>query len=134
MPDLSQADRDAEAERDLQVVKLAKRRVTRRLVAALMLGLAFLTGASSSRRPTAPPFFFIQMSDPQFGMYAADSNFAQETANFEMAIATANRLHPAFVVVTGDLINKPGDAAQAAEYWRIAKQLDASIPAVQRVG
>jgi predicted phosphodiesterase len=70
---------------------------------------------------------FIQMSDPQFGMYTKDVDFAHETANFEFAIATANRLKPAFVVVTGDLTNKAGDAAQAAEYRRIAAKLDPGI-------
>jgi len=70
---------------------------------------------------------FIQMSDPQFGMYSKDVNFVHETANFEFAIATANRLKPAFVVITGDLINKPGDKAQAAEFHRIAGKLDPSI-------
>jgi 3',5'-cyclic AMP phosphodiesterase CpdA len=70
---------------------------------------------------------FLQMSDPQFGMYTKDVDFAHETANFEFAIATANRLKPAFVVVTGDLTNKAGDAAQAAEYQRIAGKLDRAI-------
>lgn len=70
---------------------------------------------------------FIQMSDTQFGMYAKNQEFAHETANFEFAIASANRLQPAFVVVTGDLINKEGDAAQAAEYKRIAAKLDPRI-------
>jgi serine/threonine-protein phosphatase CPPED1 len=70
---------------------------------------------------------FLQMSDPQFGMYSKDQNFVHETANFEFAIATANRLKPAFVVVTGDLINQPGNAAQAAEYHRIASQLAPGI-------
>jgi 3',5'-cyclic AMP phosphodiesterase CpdA len=70
---------------------------------------------------------FIQMSDPQFGMYSKDLNFVHETANFEFAIATANRLKPAFVVITGDLINKAGEAAQAAEFHRIAAKLDPSI-------
>src|SRR5690242_16544170 len=70
---------------------------------------------------------FIQMSDPQFGMYSDNKNFVQETANFEFAVATANRLKPAFVVITGDLINKPGDAAQAAEYKRIGGKLDPAI-------
>jgi predicted phosphodiesterase len=70
---------------------------------------------------------FIQMSDPQFGMYAKDQEFAHETANFEFAIATANRLKPAFVVITGDLINKDGDKAQAAEYHRIVAKLDRQI-------
>ena len=96
----------------------------RTLIALLLL----LTAAFGHRPPAAPPFFFIQMSDPQFGMYASDSNFVQETANFEFAIATANRLHPAFVIITGDLINKAGDAGQTAEFHRIATQLDPSIP------
>src|SRR5580765_3686769 len=70
---------------------------------------------------------FIQMSDPQFGMYTKDLSFEHETVNFDFAIATANRLKPAFVVITGDLINKPGDAAQAAEYRRISAKLDPKI-------
>ena len=70
---------------------------------------------------------FIQMSDTQFGMYANDKDFAQETANFEFGVATANRLKPAFVVVTGDLVNKSGDAPQVAEYQRIAAKLDPKI-------
>jgi 3',5'-cyclic AMP phosphodiesterase CpdA len=90
--------------------------------------LLVLTAAFVGQPVASPPFFFIQMSDPQFGMYASDSNFVQETANFEFAIATANRLHPAFVIITGDLINKAGDAAQTAEYHRIVRQLDPSIP------
>jgi 3',5'-cyclic AMP phosphodiesterase CpdA len=72
-------------------------------------------------------FSFIQMSDPQFGMYTENKSFEHETANFEFAVAAANRLHPKFVVVTGDLINQPGNAAQAAEYHRIAARLDPAI-------
>ena len=72
-------------------------------------------------------YFFLQFSDPQFGMYEEKRGFVQETANFEFAVAAANRLHPAFVVVTGDLINRAGDAAQAAEYRRITAKLDSGI-------
>jgi 3',5'-cyclic AMP phosphodiesterase CpdA len=75
----------------------------------------------------AADFFFLQMSDPQFGMYTANGEFSQETANFEFAIANANRLRPAFVVVCGDLINRPADPAQTAEYFRIVSKLDPSI-------
>lgn len=75
----------------------------------------------------AEPFFFLHCSDPQFGFYANNKDFAQETANFEFVVATANRLRPAFVVITGDLVNKPGDAAQLAEFWRIARKLDPAI-------
>jgi len=85
----------------------------------IALGLVF-AGALAAQT-------FIQMSDPQFGMYAKDQGFEHETANFEFAISTANRLKPAFVVVTGDLINQSSNAAQAAEYKRIAAKLDRKI-------
>jgi 3',5'-cyclic AMP phosphodiesterase CpdA len=75
----------------------------------------------------AVPFFFIQASDPQFGMYAQDRDFRQETANWQFVIASVNRLHPAFLIVCGDLTNKPGDTAQIAEYKRINAQLDRAI-------
>lgn len=78
--------------------------------------------------PTGPPpLFFIQASDPQFGMYAKDANFTQETANFEFFIASVNRLKPQFVVITGDLTNKPADPDQIAEFHRIAAKLDPAI-------
>src|SRR6266849_11135042 len=76
--------------------------------------------------PADPPFF-LQMSDPQFGMYAENKDFRQETINFEFAISTANRLRPKFVVICGDLINEAGNAAQAAEFHRIAAKLDPAI-------
>src|ERR1051326_8001394 len=92
-----------------------------------LLCAAFLASLAGAQAPADAPFFFLQFTDPQFGMFTADQDFAQETANFEFAIATANRLRPAFVVVTGDLINKAADAAQIAEYHRIAAKPDRSI-------
>ncbi|MDP9172186.1 MAG: metallophosphoesterase [Acidobacteriota bacterium] len=89
----------------------------RTLVALLVVPSAF----------AADPFFFVQASDPQFGMYAENRNFAQETANWEFVIANLNRLRPAFLVVTGDLVNKTGDADQIAEYKRINGKLDPAI-------
>jgi predicted MPP superfamily phosphohydrolase len=61
-------------------------------------------------------------------MFSKNENSAHETVNFECAIATANRLKPAFVVITGDLINQGTNAAQAAEYRRIAPKIDTRIP------
>src|SRR5579883_2078897 len=76
--------------------------------------------------PAQQGFSFLQFSDPQFGMYTENRDFVQETANFEFAIATANRLKPPFVVVTGDLTNNH-TADQIGEYHRIAARLDKSI-------
>lgn len=84
--------------------------------------------------------WFVQMADTQFGMYAKpllfsyfgwpgfDDSFERETVNMELAVAHANRLHPDFVVVCGDLVNTPGHAGQIAEFERVAAQLDDSIP------
>jgi 3',5'-cyclic AMP phosphodiesterase CpdA len=85
---------------------------------------AFLFAA---RLFAAGPFFFIQASDPQFGMYTKNAGFQQETANWEFVVANVNRLKPAFLIVTGDLTNKDGDAAQIAEYQRINQKLDKSV-------
>lgn len=71
--------------------------------------------------------FFVQASDPQFGMYKKDADFKQETANWQFVVANVNRLHPAFLIVTGDLTNKGADADQIAEYKRIDAKLDKSI-------
>ena len=97
----------------------------------LGIGVSLLLLAAS---PAAEPFFFIQMSDPQMGMFTDNKDFTQETANFEFAVANINRLHPAFVVITGDLVNKGGDAAQIAEFQRIVHKIDSAIPVYNVVG
>ena len=101
-----------------------------RLASTLLAALLWLCGGcrASPAAPRPSPFFFIQMSDPQFGMFTANGEFSRETANFTRTIEAANRLRPAFVVVTGDLTNRQGDSAQIAEYRRIASTLDPSIP------
>ena len=75
----------------------------------------------------AGPLYFVQTSDPQFGMFADNKNFVQETSNWEFTIANVNRLHPAFLVITGDLTNKAADADQIAEFNRINRTLDPAI-------
>jgi 3',5'-cyclic AMP phosphodiesterase CpdA len=82
---------------------------------------------AASALSAAEPLFFVQMSDPQFGMYTKNKEFSQETANFEFAMANLNRLRPAFVVVTGDLVNEAGNQLQINEYHRIAAKLDRGI-------
>lgn len=93
----------------------------------LVLGLPFYARAEQGS-------FFAVVADPQFGMYSKDQNFAHETANFEYVIANLNRLHPRFVVICGDLVNRTGDAAEIAEYKRILQQLDPSIPVYNVAG
>jgi 3',5'-cyclic AMP phosphodiesterase CpdA len=86
------------------------------------------------------PVFFIQMADPQLGMSGSpswlalfgatwnDDAFQTDAKLFERAIAHANALKPAFVVICGDLVNRVGHSGQIAEFQRIASTLDPAIP------
>ncbi len=97
----------------------------------LLCTLAALASAGAAQQA---PWFFLQLSDPQFGMYEANAGFDQERANFEFTIATANRLHPAFVIVTGDMVNKAGEPEQIRAYREIARKLSPGIPIYQVAG
>lgn len=96
--------------------------------------VAFLVALAGRISAASAPFFFVQLSDPQLGMFTDNRDFAQDAANFEFAVTAVNRLKPAFVVITGDLVNKPGDAAQIAEYRRIVARIDPSIPVYNIAG
>jgi serine/threonine-protein phosphatase CPPED1 len=74
------------------------------------------------------PFYFVMLTDTQMGMYANDRNFVRETANYEFAAATVNRLKPGFVIVLGDLVNKAGDTEQIREFQRITQKIDPAVP------
>ena len=100
---------------------------------ALVLAVTLIVGPRAVVA-AEDPFFFIQLSDPQLGMFTNNADFVQDAANFEFAVASVNRLRPAFVVITGDLVNKPGDAAQIAEYRRIVGQIDPAIPVYNVAG
>jgi 3',5'-cyclic AMP phosphodiesterase CpdA len=115
----------------------------RALVSLLVLWLASIgvtphaAQTAPSGRNTAqgtPRYSFVQLSDPQLGMFTADRDFAQETANFGFAIANINRWKPAFVVITGDLINKTGDPAQLKEYARLRATIAKDIPVYEMPG
>jgi serine/threonine-protein phosphatase CPPED1 len=72
--------------------------------------------------------YFMMLTDTQMGMYASDKDFVRETANYEFAVATVNRLKPAFVILLGDLVNKEGNADELREFKRITAKIDSSIP------
>jgi 3',5'-cyclic AMP phosphodiesterase CpdA len=99
-----------------------------RKVLLFIVALTLFVAAVSQPATPISPFFFVQLTDPQFGMAAANAGFAQETASVEFAVATVNRLKPAFVVVTGDLVNTASDTAQIAEYKRVVARIDPGIP------
>ena len=99
---------------------------------------------------------FIQMADPQFGMYSSISKlsesdiaerrerginieytgpilegFAKETSLFTEAIATANEINPDFVVICGDMVHDAESKEQIQELIRISKLLKEEIKTLE---
>jgi len=95
---------------------------------------------------------FIQMADPQFGMYSSVSKFseadkaerrqrginieysgpileglAKETSLFTEAIETANKIKPDFVVICGDMVHSSDSEEQFQELMRISRLLNKDI-------
>jgi 3',5'-cyclic AMP phosphodiesterase CpdA len=74
------------------------------------------------------PFFFIQLTDPQFGFIEENRSIEKESALYQKAVDAINRLKPAFVVITGDLVNDRKNTAQTAEFKRITHMINKDIP------
>ena len=95
---------------------------------------------------------FVQMADPQFGMYSSISKlsesdiaerrkrginieytgpvlegFKKETLLFTEAIETANEILPDFVVVCGDMVHEADSEDQLQELMRISRLLKEEI-------
>ena len=93
------------------------------------LFLILFTGILKSQKPADPlPFFFIQVTDPQFGMFESNKGFGKETELYEKAVTAINRLNPDFVVITGDLVNNKDDKSQISEFKRITAKINSKIP------
>ena len=73
-------------------------------------------------------FFFIQMTDPQFGMHEDNKVFDKETELYMKAVTEINRLKPDFVVITGDLVHDPDDENQISEFKNLTGKIDPGIP------
>ncbi len=74
------------------------------------------------------PFYFVQITDPQFGFIDENKGFEKETELYSRAIEKINKLSPAFVVITGDLVNDSRDLAQINEFKRVTGLFRSDIP------
>ncbi len=100
---------------------------TRRVIVALSILLTLAGAVAAQKKNSFRPFFFIQITDPQFGMTEADKGFATETELYTRAVQSINNLHPVFVVITGDLVNNRKNVSQLAEFRRITAMIDPEI-------
>ncbi|MCX6334424.1 MAG: metallophosphoesterase [Bacteroidia bacterium] len=102
--------------------------VSKKLVYFLILLLLISGVASAQNKSPDEPWFFIQITDPQFGMFENNEGFEKETVLYEKAVEKINNLKPDFVVITGDFVHNSESPEQIAEFKRITALIDPKIP------
>ena len=105
-----------------------KDQMIRITISSLFLIIILSGFVSAQKKNQDSPWFFIQLSDPQFGMLDGNNGFEKETALYEKAVAKINDLRPDFVVITGDFVNDQHSASQINEFKRITAKISSKIP------
>lgn len=100
--------------------------IVRKFIISLAIQLILL--ANIFAQSESEPFSFIQITDPQFGMFEKNAGFEKETVLFEKAVAGINKLHPDFVVITGDFVHDPNSEAQINEFKHLVSKIKPEIP------
>lgn len=88
----------------------------------LLFAVAFTAMAADN------PFFFVQLADTQIGFTNKNVDMIPEIEHFNAAVAQINRLKPAFVIISGDMVNIAHSPKQIRAFWSIAKSISPSIP------
>lgn len=80
------------------------------------------------------PFFFIQLADPQIGMFNPKGSWKKDLDLLEQAITHVNRLLPRFVIICGDLTNaypnQPDYDDQVREIQVRLRKINPKIPLI----
>ena len=75
----------------------------------------------------AKPFFFVQITDPQLG-FKEKNGMTEGVRLLTETVEAINRIHPAFVIVTGDMTNNRFNEEQWAAYKELIGRIDKDIP------
>lgn len=89
--------------------------------------------AATAAAPVRPstivqPMTFMEIGDPQMGMYLDNAGSAQEITNLTAIVQNANHIIPAFVIICGDFVNESTDQAELDAFANVISQLHPSIP------
>ncbi len=80
---------------------------------AYILGIALMLTAACN---SFEPFTFVQMSDTQIGFIDKSEGYSHSDSLMKAAVVASNALSPAYVFVTGDLVDNPSDPVQDSVY------------------
>ncbi|MCC5878065.1 MAG: metallophosphoesterase [Candidatus Sumerlaeia bacterium] len=98
------------------------------------LGMVFLLAilaACASGPPRSQDFTFVQISDPQIGMYMAfkeADDYTPELRDFARGVELVSDLAPEFIVITGDLVETWNNHTEIAHFMEFKAALEAHAP------
>ena len=95
---------------------------------AFALTLLLLAIALAATAANDAPFFFVQLADTQLGFTKGNSDLTTEIEHFTKAVEHINRLKPAFVIISGDLVNAAHNPKQIRAFWKVAREISPGIP------
>lgn len=99
-----------------------------KLLTLLISLLLFVGICKAQKNKSDAPFFFVQLTDPQFGFIDSNKGFQKEVELGEKMVRVVNKLRPDFVVITGDFVNNSTDSAQIAAFKKMVAGIDPTIP------
>lgn len=99
----------------------------KKIAYSFVLLFGITVSVQSQNQNSEDPWFFVQLTDPQFGMFENNQSFEKETVLYEKAVESINRLQPDFIVITGDFVHDQNSEAQINEFKRLNKKLDSNI-------
>jgi len=102
--------------------------IHRKTIGSIFLILLLAGTVFAQKKNLNAPWFFIQLTDPQFGMFENNKGFEKETILYEKAVEKINNLKPDFVIITGDFVHNSESPEQIAEFKRITALIDPKIP------
>ena len=98
------------------------------------LGIAFIAAilsACASAPPVPRDFTFVQITDPQIGMYKAFKevdDYSPELRDFARGVELVRELSPDFVVITGDLVETWNNQEEIAHFMEFKTALEEHAP------
>ena len=88
----------------------------------LLISFIALTVSCSQKE-----FTFVQMTDTQIGFIDRSEDFVHSDTLMRKAVEAVNAISPETVIITGDLINTPGDAQQNEIFERNLSLIESPV-------
>ncbi len=94
---------------------------------AIVVLLSVVGGLICRASDADKEYFFVHMSDPQYGFMDGDKSHDREVSMMDTVVGFINRMKPPFVVVTGDFVNQSHNDVQVSAWKKTLSTISADV-------